>query len=192
MKTNILNHTYEEYMDMLKSFHGYAAPGLIIGGFMVDKAVRNLPSGILYDAFCETRSCLPDAIQLLTPCTIGNGWLKIIDFNRYALSLYDKQTYAGVRVFVDAEKIKAWPEIKSWFFKLKSSKEQDQTNLIQNIREAGAGLLSMHPVRIQPEFAMKKHKGKIEVCPQCREPYPVADGDIFCLACQEKHLYYSK
>ena len=83
-------------------------------------AIRNLPDGVLYDAICETRSCLPDAIQLLTPCTMGNGWLKIIHLGRFALTLYDKQNYEGVRVFLDAEKVEAWPEIKAWYFKLKT------------------------------------------------------------------------
>jgi formylmethanofuran dehydrogenase subunit E len=60
----------------VKSFHGYVAPGVVLGGVMVDLARRQLPPEVLFDAVCETRHCLPDAVQLLTPCTLGNGWLK--------------------------------------------------------------------------------------------------------------------
>jgi len=63
-------YSYKEYIHLVKSFHGNLAPGLIIGGFMVDLAMKNLPPGEFYDAICETTVCLPDSIQLLTPCTV--------------------------------------------------------------------------------------------------------------------------
>ena len=186
--TQILGYSYDEYVNAVKQFHGYAAPGVIIGGFMVDTAVRNLPEGLLYDAICETRSCLPDAIQLLTPCTIGNGWLKIINNGRFALTLYDKQNKEGMRVFLDAEKVKVWQEIKTWYFKLKPSKEQDREGIAEEIKEAGNSILSVQRVRVQPQIAERKRKGNIAVCPECREAYPSDDGET-CLACQGDMLY---
>jgi len=60
---------------------------------MVDLALKNQ----FFDAVCETQACLPDTLQMLTPCTIGNGWLKIFDFGRYALALYDKYAGQGIR-----------------------------------------------------------------------------------------------
>ena len=101
---NIGPYSYDEYLSGVKSFHGYAAPGLMMGGFMVDLALSHMPEGVLFDAVCETRSCLPDAVQLLTPCTVGNGWLRILNLGRYALSLYDKYQGDGIRVFVDCAK----------------------------------------------------------------------------------------
>lgn len=187
-KTQILGYSFDDYVNAAKRFHGHASPGVIIGGFMVDAAVRNLPEGILYDAICETRSCLPDAVQLLTPCTIGNGWLKIINTGRFALTLYNKQNNEGVRVFIDAEKVEAWLEIKAWYFKLKSSKEQNQEALAREVKEAGNSILSVRHVRVQPHIAEKKRKGSIVVCPQCREAYPAKDGQT-CLACQRNKLY---
>ena len=120
----ICGRTYDEYIQMGKSFHGNVAPGVVIGGFMVDLAYRNLPQGEYCDAISETRSCLPDAIQLLTPCTVGNGWLRIIDLGRFAMSLFEKYTGKGVRVYVDSQKLDDWPELKVFSFKLKPKKEQ--------------------------------------------------------------------
>jgi len=88
----------ECYLEMVKAFHGHVAPGMIFAGLMVDLAYRNLPPGEFFDAVCETRACLPDAIQILTPCTVGNGWLRIVDIGRFALSFYEKYTGDGVRV----------------------------------------------------------------------------------------------
>ncbi len=188
---DILGYSFEDYAEMVKKFHGSQAPGVLIGGFMVGLAVRSLPGGILYDAICETRSCLPDAIQLLTPCTTGNGWLKVIDLGRYALTLYDKykeNSHEGVRVFLDAKKVQSWTEINEWFFKLKSSKEQGRPELLRQIKEAGETILSLQQVRVRPQFTVKKHKGRIAVCPGCREAYPADDGET-CLSCQGNALY---
>lgn len=61
----ILSHSFEEYARMVEAFHGNTAPGLMVGGFMVDLALKNLPQDGLYDVICETVNCLPDAVQLL-------------------------------------------------------------------------------------------------------------------------------
>jgi formylmethanofuran dehydrogenase subunit E len=66
-------YSYDEYIHLVKSFHGNMAPGLIIGGFMVNLAMKSLPPGEFYDAICETAVCLPDSVQLLTPCTMETG-----------------------------------------------------------------------------------------------------------------------
>jgi formylmethanofuran dehydrogenase subunit E len=180
--------SYEEYLQRVASFHGNVAPGVVLGGFMVDLARQALPEGALYDAICETSACLPDAIQLLTPCTVGNGWLRIINLGRYALSLYDKYQGCGVRVFLDAKKIEDWPEIKTWLFKLKPKKEQDKQRLLAEIREAGSEILGQHSVQVRSRFLHKHSRGKIEVCSLCEEPYPVQDGGI-CRACQGELPY---
>jgi len=189
---NIGPYPINDYLNLVKSFHGSLAPGLIIGGFMVDMAMRNLPEGILYDAISETDYCLPDAIQLLTPCTIGNGWLKILPFGRYAASLYDKYTGAGVRVHLDASKIEDWPEFKQWYLKLKPKREQDGNLIREQIIEAGHEILTLKPINISENRMKKRSKGAIAICQTCKEAYPLKDGSI-CLACQgqdpyEKHI----
>lgn len=175
---------------MVEKFHGAAAPGVLIGGHMVDRALRDLPGGFLYDAISETGKCLPDAIQMLTPCTIGNGWLKIIDVGRYALSFYNKENGKGVRVFLDAEKMRLWSDINAWLFKLKSKQEQDSEKLIRQIEEAGAAILSTQEVQVHPEYVLNKRKISVAVCPGCREAYP-ADNGSKCQGCQGRLPYVS-
>ncbi|MBN2297098.1 MAG: formylmethanofuran dehydrogenase subunit E family protein [Deltaproteobacteria bacterium] len=181
-------YTYEEYISLIETFHGSVAPGMIIGGFMVDLALKNLPEGEFFDAICETRSCLPDAVQLLTPCTIGNGWLSVENLGRYALALYEKYGGQGVRVWVNSSKVENWPEIKTWFFKLKPKMQQDSQRLFEQIREAGTALYSMKPVKVLPRLIKKKGKGPIVTCPVCNEAYPSLHGDC-CLACQGNFPY---
>ena len=89
------NYSLLEYSRIIESFHGNVAPGMLIGGIMVDAALERIKKETLHDAVCETHSCLPDAIQLLTPCTVGNGWLHIVDLGRFALTLYEKDSGRG-------------------------------------------------------------------------------------------------
>lgn len=179
----------EKYMETVKEFHGSLAPGLVIGGFMVDLALKNLPDGEFFDAIAETKTCLPDAIQLLTPCTIGNGWLTVMNFSRFAIALYEKKTGEGVRVYVDSDKIDKWPEVKNWFFKLKSKKEQNYRLLLDQIMDAGAGLCSMKKVRIKPDLiGTKTHGSRIATCASCGEAFKIRESPL-CPACQGNNPY---
>jgi formylmethanofuran dehydrogenase subunit E len=185
---NICSYTFEEYIDRVRAFHDFAAPGVVIGGFMVDLAYQHLPEGRLFNAICETPQCLPDAIQLLTTNTIGNGRLTVINMGRYAMTLYDKSKGEGIRIFLDPAKIEAWPEIKSWFFKLKPKNKQDYQLLMEQIKEAGTSIFSIQHVRVAIRLLEKKQRGEIVICPHCKEAYPLADGAI-CLGCQGENAY---
>lgn len=181
-------YTFEEFLSLVKSFHGSAAPGVVLGGIMVEAARGRLAEGILFDAVTETRACLPDAVQLLTPCTIGNGWLKVMDLGRFALSLYDKYTGEGIRVYLDPARVGDFPEIESWYLKLKPKREQDKDLLLAQIREAGTSILSWQPVALRPQFIGRKSRGNMTICPVCREAFPAQDGGI-CRACQGEAPY---
>jgi formylmethanofuran dehydrogenase subunit E len=176
-------YTFAEFLEVVKSFHGYLAPGVVLGGIMVEQARRLLPPEVLFDAVAETRNCLPDAVQLLTPCTTGNGWLQVINIDRYALSLYDKYQGEGVRVFLDPRRAAFWPEIEAWYLKLKPKAEQDSDLLLEQIKEAGAGILGSQKIKVRPQFLQKRSRGRIIICPMCREAYPAQDGGI-CRGCQ--------
>jgi formylmethanofuran dehydrogenase subunit E len=179
---------FEQFLHRVESFHGYAAPGVIIGGFMVNLARSNIPRGVLFNAICETTACLPDAIQLLTPCTIGNGWLKVLNLGRYALSLYDKEKGNGFRVFLVPQKINEYSGIRNWFFKLKTRAGQNTGLVIAQIKEAGETLCGIHPIWVRPEFLKKQSKGEIVICPWCQEAYPAKDGGV-CRGCQGESPY---
>ncbi len=180
--------THDEFMEEARKFHNYPAPGLIIGGYMVEMARQALPQGILFDAISETSQCLPDAVQLLTPCTVGNGWLRIYNFGLYALSLFDKHTGEGVRVHLDVEKLTSFPEIRAWFLKEKKKVDQDTPRLQQEIREAGQSILTLRPVQLLPQALGHGGKGKIARCPLCGEWHPAAFGGI-CRSCQGESPY---
>ncbi|WP_415716514.1 FmdE family protein [Maridesulfovibrio sp.] len=184
-------YTYEEFIDAARNFHGSPAPGLVLGAYMMEEARKYLPDGTIFDAISETSWCLPDAVQMLTVCSTGNGWLRVKNLGVYALSLYDKYTGEGVRIRVDPEKLKAWPETESWFFKKRPKHEQDSVRLHAEIREAGASFCSVEFIKVKPEVMTKRSKGGITTCPICGDAYPGSFGAI-CRSCQGESPYVSR
>jgi formylmethanofuran dehydrogenase subunit E len=186
--TTICGYSTNEYLARVEKFHGHPAPGLLIGGFMVDMAMRSRPEGEFFDVLCETSVCLPDAVQLLTPCTYGNGWLKVVDIGRFAITVFEKYSGKGVRVHLDASKLDDYPEIKAWFFRLKRKEEQDQEKLMGEILNAGERIFAASSVQVDGKHVGKKKGGPTSLCPKCGEAYPVKSGNT-CLACQGEILY---
>lgn len=181
-------YTFEEYLRVAAVFHGTPAPGVILGGFMVDAARQGLPGGILYDVVVETKKCLPDAVQLLTPPSYGNGWMRVVNLGRYALSVYDKVTGEGFRAWLDPEILLPWPEILAWYRKTKPKKEQDRERLFAEIKAAGRDVCRVAPIRLRREFLVRPRMGLVGVCPVCGEGYPLADGAM-CRGCAGQAPY---
>jgi len=178
----ISEYSFEEFLEKVRDFHGSAAPGIIIGGLMIDLARRNLPPGELFDVIVESAACLPDAVQLLTPCTTGNGWLHVIDQGKFALTFFEKEEGRGARVYVDPEKLEKWGEVKAWFYKEKPKKEQDFDLLMSQMKEAGDELFSLEKVTVDIKRFEKIKKGKTVNCPSCGEAYPLNHGEV-CKRC---------
>lgn len=186
-KTTVCGKSLEEYLTIIEDFHSWAAPGVVIGGFMVDWAQELLGFHVEADAIVETRHCLPDAVQLLTPCTCGNGWMKILDWDKFALSLYDKKSLSGYRVWMDLEKLSDFPNIYNWYMRLVEKKDLPLSVLNQDILSAGRKMLTSAPVQIT-RYYEKNKKGEIGICPVCGEAYPVKQG-LQCLACHGEGYY---
>ena len=185
---NIGPYTFAEFKGLAEKFHGYAAPGLLVGGYMVEMAKARLPEGTLFEAVVESRKCLPDAVQLLTLCSTGNNWMKVINLGRYAVSLFDKHTGDGFRVSVDPVRLNAFPEIRGWFLKEKPKHEQDERKLLDEIEMAGDSICLIRPVTIKRRFLGHAHMERIGICPSCGEAYPLEDGPV-CRGCQGEAPY---
>jgi formylmethanofuran dehydrogenase subunit E len=181
----IRNFTVDEYIDEVKKFHGHLAPGMLCGGFMVELALKSLPENGFYDVICETKACLPDAVQILTPCTIGNGWLKIFATGRFSMIFYDKYSGYGIRVCLDQEKLLNWPEFKIWANKEKPKKEQNTPKIFEEIINAGISAYKTEKVFVDLE-KFKKEKGKIKICLSCKESFRTRDNSSLCDACSGK------
>ena len=178
----ICGQSHKDFLATIENFHGWKAPGIVLGGIMVDWARELISGDVEADAIVETRYCLPDAVQLFTPCTIGNGWLKILDWDKFALSLYDRKALTGYRIWLDLDKTRCFPDLYNWYMRLVPKKELPLEVLTQTIFTAGRSALSSKPI-VMTRFYERKKKSDIAICSGCKEAYPTAQGNI-CYSCQ--------
>lgn len=181
-------YSFEEFRQVAAAFHGTASPGIMLGGFMVDAVRQVLPRGILFDALVETMKCLPDAVQLLTPPTYGNGWMQVRNLGRFSVSLYDKFSGEGARAWIDPRRLGAWPELRTWYLKTKPKPEQDRDRLFAEIKAAGRDVCRVSAIRLRRELLGRPPMGLIGICPVCGESYPLADGPV-CRGCAGQSPY---
>jgi formylmethanofuran dehydrogenase subunit E len=177
----------------LSEFHTYPAPGVLIGAFMVDYALELLGASSdkrLYGV-CETPKCLPDALQVMARCTTGNNRLRIVPIGKFAITLNtpsDETTTEAVRVYVDLEKLKAFPTIDSWYANSPAYDKVTMKGQLQDeIFRAGRQILSSERVRVTVH---KKKKWTSVTCPCCGEMVPdyLIEGD-HCGACGSMKYY---
>lgn len=178
----VCGRSLEDFLGKIEKFHGWKAPGLVLGGFMVDWALELIGPDVEADAIVETSHCLPDAIQIFTPCTFGNGWMKVLDWDKFAISLYDRREYTGYRVWLDLNKARSFPSIYNWYMRLVPKKDLPLDTLLDTILNARRSVLSYCPIKVT-RFYERKKKGTTIICPRCGESYSSVQGEQ-CFACQ--------
>jgi len=183
----ICGRSLEVFLNEIENFHGFKSPGLILGGFMVDWAQELIGPDVEADAIVETYHCLPDAVQIFTPCTIGNGWMKVLDWDKFALSLYDKRNLLGYRIWLDLNKALLFPKIYDWYMQQVPKKDPPLEVLLEPILYAQRSVLSCCAIHVT-RFYERREKGNLEVCSGCGEAYPSAQG-AQCTACQGEGYY---
>ena len=183
--TEICGVSYEDFVIRMEEFHGYRSPGIILGAMMVEAALKEVGTTPYLNVVTETIVCLPDAVQLLTPCTIGNGFLQVLDWGKFALTAYDRKTLAGIRVWLNHDALAGYPLIHGWFERSSKTKEKPVfEELSPEILKAGSNLITHRPVRLYQALKSSQHvpTGR---CPHCGESYPLHFGTA-CPSCAGK------
>ena len=198
---NKLNN--EEFLQLVEkviAFHTKRAPGIAISVEMVNLAKERLGDVPKLCAIAETRTCLPDSIQYLLGCTIGNGNLKVLEsIGRFALTLYNRKDGKGIRVFVDQNKIdkEKYPELYK-FFRRERSKEVknfgperkvSNAQVVKEFVDSGRDIFSLEEVTI-----LNTEKPPIlecGICEKCGESFTKQkNSDKLCLCCSGELAYY--
>jgi formylmethanofuran dehydrogenase subunit E len=179
---------FEAFLFDMEDFHGARAPGIIVGALMLDAALKKVSDSPDLVVAVETITCLPDAVQVLTSCTIGNGRLKVYDWGKFALSAYNRERMKGVRTWLVAEAVGRWPLIDAWFNPSRRIGDRPPfDDLVDVFFQARADLIATKDVRIVLEDPVLQPK-KTGICKQCGESYNLRCGPI-CSACQGMGYY---
>ena len=166
----------------IEEFHGYRSPGILLGGFMIEAALDRLGSTPYVNIVSETVVCLPDAIQLLTPCTIGNGFLQLLDWGKFALTAYDRTTLQGYRTGLNHDQLPSFPMIHQWFDRTARTGEKPEfEDLVAEILTAAGKLIvcrevTLHRALKDTQPVQTRH------CPACGDSYASRLGNL-CPGC---------
>ncbi len=173
----------EDILKKLEAFHGALVPGLIIGAYMVELAYDMLGDADLVDAAVESKKCIADSVQIMTGCTLGNGWLTVYDWGIFAITLFDKRGKDGVRVHLDTKKMPKESLTYKWFFRKVGKGSHDEVN--KELLVFKKSILTYEFVKVN----IKKEKSaKIMTCVKCAYPFPY-DGSAECKSCRQGSYY---
>jgi formylmethanofuran dehydrogenase subunit E len=186
----------QEAIEKVTAFHGRYAPGTVIAVYMVALAQKNLqPLKGKLNAIAESTVCLADAIQIMTGCTLGNKYLWLMNYGRYALCLYDRETKEGVRIFVDYPSIdtQKTPLLRKFFDGTRTyesvPRPKQQLQVIEEFLTVKNGLFGVRPVFVNlPE---KRDLPSSAHCPSCGEWFKTFSNEVSCKDCTETSLYRS-
>jgi formylmethanofuran dehydrogenase subunit E len=126
-------------------------------------------------------------VQLLTKCSIGNGWLKILDWGKLAITLYDIHTREAMRVSLDYSKLDRYPRVQAWASNSKSKQDNPLEPLIDEIMEGGRDLLIYRKGTVGIVTGQVAPYGGRRICSKCGEVF--RHGlDTVCQGCLEPFL----
>lgn len=182
-----------EFVDRAVAYHGFPAPGVVLGAYMVDLALEKLdpaPGERLY-AVAETRKCLSDSIGVLTGCTPGSHRFVLFNTGRLSLAIGREAGDAleGVRAFVVHGRTLAYPALSAWYFNDRCAGfKEDLPALLDDILRAGRDILSWE--RVEMPLPPRDDDWEPYICPGCGEMLPdkyAVDG--LCRACGPESCY---
>ncbi|HNV70071.1 MAG TPA: formylmethanofuran dehydrogenase subunit E family protein [Candidatus Ozemobacteraceae bacterium] len=192
---------FEAMAERIFEFHRKRAPGIYIGIAMVDRALDELgPVTEKLNVYAETQACLSDVIQIMTGCTTGNRYLRVLKcLGRFAVTVFDRADGRGVRVSVDLTKIdiERMPETSRFFHRQRDpavqaggpAREASGMKIMEEFRQFGKELLRVQKVRVR-DYG-KPPMIAAAVCCDCGESYLKRDEmHVKCDFCSGTTPYF--
>ncbi|HEW93920.1 formylmethanofuran dehydrogenase [Candidatus Geothermarchaeota archaeon] len=201
-------------LEKAKYFHGHICPYLALGIKASTIAMNRLgikraglreSIGERVLAIVECNNCFTDGVQVATGCTMGNNSLIYLDLGKNAVTLIKRGSWKGVRVYVDADKV------REKYFSSKGLElfekvvikgggdENDIKTLAKIWEETGYKLLEipesefkieeirMSPIERAPIFESVRCHSCGELAMKTRITY--INGKPYCLKCSRKEFY---
>lgn len=121
-------------LEIAKEFHGHVCPYVALGIKASAIAMKELGvnrlgfNGSIDEeilAVVETNNCFTDDVQVATGCTLGNNSLVYLDLGKTALTLVKRGEWEGVRIYIDAERLRKYhpPDAVELFEKVVKRRE---------------------------------------------------------------------
>jgi formylmethanofuran dehydrogenase subunit E len=174
------------HIEKIIPFHGYLSTGAFIGIQMLNIARELLDIEEDEKVFvsCETFNCLPDPFQILCGCTIGNKGLKVLDYDKMAMTMNKAakpgQEYVkGVRIFLDPVKTAKYPMFHAWYM---NDRKVSHEEAISELIKAGDDVYTWKFVDVPVPVKAQKD---VTICRVCGESFVRKDKSNICKGCSE-------
>jgi len=171
-------------IDKVVPFHGYLSTGAFIGLQMLKIAseLLDIKEGDRVFVTCETLNCLPDPFQVLCGCTIGNKGLKVLDYDKMAITINKgaepgEERVKGVRIFLDPSKTAKYPTFHAWYM---NERKVPHEEAISELITAGKDVYTWQFVDVPVPVKAKKD---VRLCTVCGESFVSKDGSDLCKGC---------
>ncbi len=176
-------------IDKVVPFHGYLSTGAFIGLQMLKIAseLLDIKERERIYVTCETLNCLPDPFQILHGSTVGNKGLKILDYDKMAVTVNKaarpgQSNIKAVRIFLDPAKTVKYPVFHAWYM---NERKVPHVEAISDLLEAGEDVYTWEFVDVPVPAKSKKD---VRICTVCGESFISKDGSKICKGCSEKEL----
>ncbi|HNW34518.1 MAG TPA: FmdE family protein [Candidatus Ozemobacteraceae bacterium] len=199
----LTNEAFHTTLEEVFRFHAKKAPGLAIGISLVDQVRDRLgPVKERLNAIAETPGCLVDVIMVMTGCTIGNNYLRIIPgLGRFALTMFDRFDGRGVRGAVDLARIdpRRTPELAAFYHRTRSAevqiggpaREASRVKIMEEFDRIGRDIFRFENVWVIDHG--KPPVASAGICASCGESFLIEESGVSrCAICQGRYAYYRK
>ncbi len=174
-------------IDKVVPFHGHLSTGAFIGLQMLKIAIKflDMKEGDRVFVTCETLNCLPDPFQILCGCTVGNKGLKVLDYDKMAVTVNKgakpgQDHIKGVRIFLDPAKTINYPVFHAWYM---NERKVPHEEAILDLIKAGDDVYTWEFVDVPVPVKAKKD---VRLCTVCGESFISKDGSTICKGCSNK------
>jgi formylmethanofuran dehydrogenase subunit E len=199
----------EELLEEIRHFRRAIEPGIAYGIKMILAAketlkVKDLKKINLF-VVVETTHCLPDAIQFLSGCTIGNRRLIVRDHGKMAATFIARDTDKAIRITIsptfqkrDAQRSREFMQLKRKrkFAEIESRRIQEALEILEAPNDE---MLRIQEVEITEPFSTIFIPTAIVICEKCGESVRegkirIKNGKKICSECAgvEKPYYRMK
>jgi formylmethanofuran dehydrogenase subunit E len=180
-----LNEAIEETI----RFHGFPAPGAILGVFMADWAFELLGHRERLGVIVETWLCIISGILTYVRLRHGRVRFLVVDHTKCAVTLFDRSTMEGARVQLDRTRLERHPVVRDWYLRRLSHdvpKRERYAPVLEQMLSLGRELLSYERVKVVGP--PKDMTSPVVPCARCGELFVARDGDT-CKTCRGERYF---
>lgn len=184
----------QELLETCASRHSHLCPRQVLGVRAGLAAGRNLGVTLPREdkrllVFVETDGCFADGVEIACGVSVGKRTLKVEDYGKIAVSVFDTRNGRGVRVVPRPDvRSRAWPyaasERNPYFIQLRAYQLMPDEQLFDFhqvvTQRALENIISYPGLRATCERCGEQINNQREVC---------VDGQILCLACAGTPYY---